>query len=66
MDQAFWIDFFERFQGIFFYPFPSAMPFNASLNSIVVSREYFMDFSCTYDLVYYPFDTQVQFTDLRV
>ncbi len=41
------------------------MPFNASLNSIVVSREYFMDFSCTYDLVYYPFDTQVQLTDLR-
>ncbi len=47
----------------FTFPFVTlcfpAMPFNASLNSIVVSREYFLDFRCTYELMHYPFDTQV-------
>ena len=30
-------------------------------NSIYVTRHYFQQFSCTFDLQYYPFDTQVSF-----
>ena len=26
---------------------------------IIMSREYFIDWTCDYELVYYPFDTQV-------
>ena len=27
---------------------------------IIMSREYFIDWTCDYDLLYYPFDTQVK------
>ena len=27
---------------------------------IIMKREYFIDWTCEYDLLYYPFDTQVQ------
>ncbi len=40
------------------------MIFDGSSNAIVFSREYFMDFSCSLDLRYYPFDTQVCFMKL--
>ena len=36
----------------------SAMLFPGSNNAILLRREYYQDFSCEFDLRYYPFDTQ--------
>ena len=36
-----------------------AMLFSGSDNSIYMTREYFQEYSCPFDLKYYPFDTQV-------
>ena len=36
------------------------MRFPGKKNSITMSREYFQDYSCQFDLIYYPFDTQVK------
>ena len=36
------------------------MLFSGTGNSIFVTREYFLDFSCEFILTYYPFDTQVR------
>ena len=36
------------------------MLFSGTGNSIFVSREYYLDFSCEFILTYYPFDTQVR------
>ena len=33
--------------------------FDAYTNAINLEREYYQDFSCEFDLYYYPFDTQV-------
>ena len=35
------------------------MLFSGSDNSIYMTREYFQEYSCPFDLKYYPFDTQV-------
>lgn len=37
----------------------SAMLFSGNENSIFLTREYFQEYSCEFDLLYYPFDTQV-------
>ena len=29
------------------------------MNSIYLNREYYQDFACEFDLLYYPFDTQM-------
>ncbi len=42
-----------------------AFIYNGDTNSITVNREYFFDFSCNFDLMYYPFDTQVCVMDLE-
>lgn len=36
------------------------MLFSGLGNSISLTREYYLEYSCNFDLVYYPFDTQVQ------
>lgn len=36
-----------------------AMLFSGKNNSILLTREYYQDYSCEFDLHYYPFDTQV-------
>ena len=36
-----------------------AMLFSGKDNSIYMTREYFQEYSCAFDLKYYPFDTQV-------
>ena len=33
--------------------------FESEKNSLYLTREYYQDFSCEFDLGYYPFDTQV-------
>ena len=33
--------------------------FESEKNSLNLIREYYQDFSCEFDLLYYPFDTQV-------
>ena len=35
------------------------MLFSGVENSILLTREYFEDFSCQFELTFYPFDTQV-------
>ncbi len=35
------------------------MLFSGKSNSIMLTREYYQDYSCSFDLKYYPFDTQV-------
>ncbi len=37
----------------------SAMLFSGRSNSILLTREYYNDYGCEFDLLYYPFDTQV-------
>lgn len=37
----------------------SAMLFSGRENSIMITREYYQEYSCDFDLKYYPFDTQV-------
>ena len=34
--------------------------FDSEKNSLYLTREYYQDFSCEFDLIYYPFDTQVK------
>ena len=41
------------------YNFWAAMLFSGRDNSIYMTREYFQEYSCAFDLKYYPFDTQV-------
>ncbi len=36
-----------------------AMIFSGEKNSIRIKREYFLDYSCIFDLTYFPFDSQV-------
>ena len=38
-----------------------AMLFSGKDNSIYMTREYFQEYSCAFDLKYYPFDTQVKY-----
>ena len=40
-------------------PLLQASLYAGSDGFIIMSREYFIDWTCDYDLVYYPFDTQV-------
>jgi hypothetical protein len=42
----------------------SAMLFPGRSNSILLTREYYQEYSCPFDLLYYPFDTQVQSVQL--
>ena len=35
------------------------MLFSGRTNAIYLTREYYQDYACPFDLVYYPFDTQV-------
>ena len=37
----------------------TAMLFSGRTNAIYLSREYFQEYACEFDLIYYPFDTQV-------
>ena len=37
----------------------SAMLFSGRTNAIYLTREYYQDYACAFDLAYYPFDTQV-------
>ena len=37
------------------------MLFSGKDNSIYMTREYFQEYSCAFDLKYYPFDTQVRY-----
>ena len=37
----------------------SELRFKGHENSILLTSEYYQKFSCEFDLVYYPFDTQV-------
>ncbi len=41
------------------YFFHSAMLFSGATNSIYLTREYYQEYACPFDLTYYPFDTQV-------
>ncbi len=36
------------------------MLFDPEANSILLSREYFLEYRCKFDLTFYPFDTQVR------
>ena len=38
----------------------SAMLFSGKTNSISMTREYYQEYACKFDLYYYPFDTQVK------
>lgn len=35
------------------------MLFSGKTNSILMTREYYQEYSCRFNLLYYPFDTQV-------
>ncbi len=35
------------------------MLFSGAKNSISLTREYYQEYACEFDLYYYPFDTQV-------
>jgi hypothetical protein len=35
------------------------MLFSGRKNAIYLTREYFQEYACEFDLTYYPFDTQV-------
>lgn len=39
------------------------MLFSGKKNSIFMTREYYNDYSCDFDLRFYPFDTQVSCAD---
>ena len=39
--------------------FFSAMLFSGKSNAIYLTREYYQEYGCPFDLYYYPFDTQV-------
>ena len=41
-------------------PFPPDYGFSAYENSLNLQREYYQQFACEFDLVYYPFDTQAR------
>ena len=36
-----------------------ALLFSGSANSLRITREYYLSYSCKFNLYYYPFDTQV-------
>ena len=44
----------------------SAMLFSGKTNSILMTREYYQEYSCNFHLMYYPFDTQVWMADCSV
>ena len=44
---------------MYFVFYFSAMLFSGRENSIYLTREYFQEYSCQFDLHHYPFDTQV-------
>ena len=53
----------KRLLFFFFTDFPKAAfspdyGFSAYENSLNLQREYYQEFACEFDLVYYPFDTQ--------
>ena len=41
------------------FTFNIAMLFSGKTNSILMTREYYQEYSCRFNLLYYPFDTQV-------
>lgn len=47
------------YELLFLSPFFPAMLFSGRTNSIQIRREYYQEYACEFDLVYYPFDTQV-------
>ena len=49
----------KKMHNMHLYSFASALQFSGAENSVYFEREYYHDFSCTFDLLYYPFDTQV-------
>ena len=49
----------KKIPNMHLYSFASALQFSGAENSVYFEREYYHDFSCTFDLLYYPFDTQV-------
>lgn len=42
------------------------MLFSGKENAIYLSREYYQEYSCEFDLLYYPFDTQMCFMTIEV
>ena len=38
----------------------SAFLYSGGANSISMTREYYQEYACDFDLLYYPFDTQVR------
>ena len=42
------------------------MLFAGKDNSVYIIREYFLEYSCQFDLTYYPFDTQMCQMDFEV
>ena len=44
---------------IFFVSLMEAMLFSGENNSIILTREYFLDYACQFNLRNYPFDTQM-------
>ena len=47
------------FEQVPIYVFFSAMLFSGKSNAIYLTREYYQEYGCPFDLYYYPFDTQV-------
>ena len=46
--------------------FPSDYGFSAYENSLNLQREYYQEFACEFDLLYYPFDTQASLISKHV
>ena len=43
-----------------------AMLFSGRRNAIYLTREYYQEYACRFDLIYYPFDTQLCFMTFEV
>ena len=59
------------FQNVRFLIMPNNSIFLAGLfsgrtNAIYLSREYYQEYACEFDLLYYPFDTQLCFMIFEV
>ena len=50
---------FKKCRAFSRHIFLTAMLFSGRSNSIYISREYYQEYGCDFNLVYYPFDTQV-------
>ena len=48
------------------FVFVSAGLFSGRTNAIYLSREYYQEYACEFDLTYYPFDTQLCFMVFEV